>query len=53
MAVKHSKINNTPPDKSITDCVNFSPRPETNTEPIIIPAHAQAIVTGTADLMPL
>ena len=37
----------------MTDCVNFRPRPETNTEPIIIPAQAQAMVTGTVDLIPL
>ena len=37
----------------MTDCVNFRPRPETNTEPIIIPAQAHAIVTGTVDLIPL
>ena len=52
MAVRQSKINSTPPDKSITDCVNFRPRPETNTEPIIIPAQAHAIVTGTVYLIP-
>ena len=53
IAVKHNKMNKTPPDKSITDCVNFRPRPETKTEPMIIPAQAHAIVTGTVDLMPL
>ena len=52
-AVRHYKINKTPPDKSITDCVNFNPSPDTNTDPIIIPAHAQAIVTGTVDFIPL
>ena len=35
-AVRHNKINKTPPDKSITDCVNFSPRPDTNTDPIFV-----------------
>ena len=53
IAVKHNNMNKTPPDRSITDCVNLSPRPETKTEPIIIPAHAHAIVTGTVDLIPL
>ena len=49
--MRHNRINKTPPDKSITDCVNFSPRPDTNTDPIIIPAQAQAIVTGTVDFI--
>ena len=53
IAVKQSRGNNIPPDNSITDCVNFRPNPETKTEPIIIPAHAHAIVTGTVDLIPL
>ena len=53
IAVKHSRGNNIPPDNSITDWVNFNPNPETKTEPIIIPAQAQAIVTGTVDLIPL
>src|SRR6056300_43059 len=53
IAVRQSRIKSTPPDKSITDWVNFNPRPDTNTDPIIIPAHAQAIVTGTVDFIPL
>ncbi len=34
-AVKHKRGNRFPPDKSITDWVNFKPKPDTNTEPII------------------
>ena len=51
-AVKHNRGNKFPPDKSITDCVNFNPNPDTKTEPIITPAQAHAIVTGTVDLIP-
>jgi hypothetical protein len=53
IAVKHNNINNTPPERSMTDWVNLRPKPETKTDPIIIPAQAQAMVTGTVDLMPL
>ena len=37
----------------MTDWVNFSPKPDTKTDPIIMPAHAHAIVTGTVDFIPL
>ena len=43
MAVKHNRGKSMPPERSITDCVNFRPSPETNTEPIMIPAQAHAM----------
>ena len=52
-AVKHNKGKSKPPERSITDCVNFRPSPETKTEPIMIPAQAHAMVTGTVDFIPL
>ena len=51
--VSERSINKLPPEISITDCVNFNPSPDTKTEPMIKPAHAQAMETATVARMPL
>ena len=52
-AVKASNSKRFPPERSITEFVNLSPSPEAKMDPMMIPAHAQAIVTGTALRTPI